>query len=513
MSGKLTVDEIRYTSAEFDNLTDIQKEAYLLAMAENRERAELIKTMIMTTEAYRHVLIDSYNRYKGYKPIIFKERFPLQHETYPKINNKLVSAFEKEVVDVKCSYILGVPVIMSLPANENGDTTGAKNDKIEKEINRIVKYNSLDDVDMENCKMASSTGTAYELWYNSVDPNGRVMPKVMRLNPWEVIPVIDKRTGKTDAMIRYYETYESLLVKDDKGDEKVVKSTTTYAEYYDEKNIYYYIKTKDNNFVPVEINGFIQQPHEFPFIPIVKCINNDEEMSDFYISASYIDAYDRAISDFSSEMEQTRQAYLLVYGAAFDAKTFEKLKQTGALRVDEGGKIEWLIKDINVAGLDSLLDKLSKNIIRFCCSVDFTDKDLYGNLTKMAIAYKFRLLESKAMVFERKYKTFLSKRWALLSGYMKKLGINFDYLDLEYRFTRNIPVNTVEEAETLVKHRNGGLSMETAFGQLSFIDEPQKEIDRVVEEENRMLPSINDDNVQEPEPDDDIEEQTTGQEA
>jgi len=508
MSGKLTVEQVRYQDGAAQNLTDVQNEAYLLALAQSETRAAIIKRMVLTTKSYRHLLYEKYDRYRGIKPIVTDERFPLGGENYPKINNKLVSAFEKEVVDVKSAYVLGIPIIYSLPANE-----GSENDVIEESLERVAKYNNLDDVDMENCKMASTAGSTYEMWYNSIDELGKVIPKVMMLKPWEVIPVTDKRTGRIDAMIRYYETYEDLLVKNKKNEDKIVTSKVNYAEYYDNQMIYYYMQNADGDFKPVEVDGVTEQLHEFQFIPIIKCINNDEEMSDFEIAKSLIDARDRALSDFSSEMEQTRQAYLLVYGAAFDETTFEKLKQTGALRVDEGGKIEWLIKDINVEALDSLLDRLGKDIVRFCCSVDFTDKDLYGNLTKMAIAYKFRLLESKAMVFERKYKAFLNKRWALLSGYLKKLNVNFDYLDLTYSFTRNIPVNSVEEAETLVKHINGGLSRETSFGQLSFVDDPKKEMDRVLEEEEMFMAGINDDNIQETIPQEAEENQTLGQEG
>jgi len=430
------------------------------------KKAETIKKLISDHKTKAENLKTRYFRYKGKKPICTRPA-----ESTAKVNNKLISGFEREVPDVKAAYGCGIPITVEF-------LEGAGNvDQLNNLKSDLMTMNNVEDLDPEHWKMAAITGVSYELWYNGVH-QGKAVAKVLQLWPWEVIPIYNKNQDLVEA-IRYNKEFHQDLNKE-----------VTTVEYYDSTNVYYY-RDVNGTYYPYEVKGVYELPHMMGKVPINKAINNKEEIGDTELAESYIDAFDRAISDLSSEMEQTRLAYLLIYGAVLDEEVFTRLKQTGALQVDSDGKIEWLIKDVNVEGVREVMDRLEKLIIRFSGSVDFTDKDLYGNLTKMAISYKLRLLESKCSVFERKYTSFLRNRWEIISNYWDLNGISLDYLKMKYTFTRNVPVNTVEEADTLKKHIEAGVSKTTSFAQTSFIDDPDAEFEKAIEEQNAELDSYN----------------------
>lgn len=66
------------------------------------------------------------------------------------------------------------------------------------------------------------------------------------------------------------------------------------------------------------------------------------------------------------------------------------------------------------------------------------------------------------------------------------IGVQVPYgepMDIAFRFTRNIPNNVAEEAET-AKNLIGITSLETALSTLSVVSDPKAEITRIQDEQN-----------------------------
>ena len=83
-----------------------------------------------------------------------------------------------------------------------------------------------------------------------------------------------------------------------------------------------------------------------------------------------------------------------------------------------------------------------------------------------------------AQVTERKFKKGYTRQYELLSAFWKqKPGISIDPFDLRFVFTRKFPKDVDQEIDTLVKGM-GVLPLETLYGLMSFIENPQEEAEK-----------------------------------
>ncbi|WP_426578882.1 phage portal protein [Bacillus altitudinis] len=109
--------------------------------------------------------------------------------------------------------------------------------------------------------------------------------------------------------------------------------------------------------------------------------------------------------------------------------------------------------------------------------------------------YKLMALENKCITMERKMTAALRYQYKLLcSAWARKNAFitNDDYLKVWFTFTRNLPANIVEEAETTAKLK-GLVSEETRLSLLTFVDDVQYEIERMNESKVDSIYSFDED--------------------
>lgn len=391
-----------------------------------------------------------------------------------KINNKVNNDFVGEIVDTKVSYILGNPIHYSI--DKNNYLNMEEQYKVHQgHVNHFVIRNSMNDKDIELGKLVSICGVAGREIY--IDKNGN--ERIANLNPWETIFLTDS-DDKVEYALRIY--YELRKVGDKLADHRVV-------EFYDNEKITYFVETEDNDGVRFiydteqEVNP---RYHVFGFTPIVKVVNNEEEMGDVEPVLALIDAYDRTMSDINSEIEQFRLAYMYFRSdSPPDDELFNQAKQTGGFYVGKDGEIGFITKNINDAVVEHHLDRLEGNIERFAKHVRLNDPSLFGNnASGDAIKTKILTLENKTKMLEVKMKTALFRQFEILSSAWEKKGIVIDYLNLFFNFKRNLPSNLAVEADIQVK-LNGLVSDRTRLAELSFVDDVDYELEQMAEDEER----------------------------
>jgi len=72
-----------------------------------------------------------------------------------------------------------------------------------------------------------------------------------------------------------------------------------------------------------------------------------------------------------------------------------------------------------------------------------------------------------------------------LGNAWEKRGIPFDWTKLDAQYTRNIPVNVVDEA-TAATTLMALTSRRTALGTLSMVDDPDEEMERIQQEQEEF---------------------------
>ncbi|MBE0449031.1 MAG: phage portal protein [Actinobacteria bacterium] len=428
---------------------------------------EMVKLLIedhKNTALKLNIFYESYKQSEAATPIL-KRTFTDEN----KVNNKLANDFIGEIVDMKVGYMFGNPISYQIDKEAQG--AEAANE----EIAMFNKRNAIDDLDAETGKLATICGIGARLLY--IDTEGD--ESVMNLWPWEVIFVYENNIEEPLAAIRYYKVWR--LSDNDEWVEYI------RAEWYTNEAIHYLLSDDKGEYSYDPEEPVNPLPHVFDEIPVIAFINNEEMQSDFEKVLSLIDGYDRTLSDVNSEIEQFRLAYMKLIGASIDDDTLDAALRTGVFQIpQEGCDLEFLTKELNDVIVENHLNRLEDNILRFAKSTNFKDESFAGQQSGVAIRYKLTPLESKCVTMERKFTTALRRQFKVLVTAWQKRNVTFDPIDTKFTFTRNIPINLLDEAKTTTKLK-GMVSEETRLGQLTFVENVEEEIERMKADTEEML--------------------------
>ena len=435
-------------------------------------------------------LIKTFRMDKGRKYLELWNRYtlkdvPIMHHkvaNYTKVNEKIANDFYADIVDTKTGY-MGNEVTTGL-SRAKYKTDGVL-DETEYQADRehlrdFQVSTSSEDENSEMVSLAGATGIGYRLLWVKEGKND-VM--TMNIDPWEVIYIFDPSLNEAVAAIRFF-IIESKVF----GDDTKVKEITV-VEWYDKTDVTYYIDDGDLNF-SLDISKGTEgtQPHLFNGVPVIPFPNNGLEFAEPQKVTDLIDAYDLIMSATTSEVEQLRLAYMYIRSAGLmvDDPYMKALEQTGIFPLEEGGEVGFISKDLAIEGVKIMLDEIRKNIYEFAKSIDMS-KDFGGGMRVIGWQVALLNLENSSVVTERKFKKALREQYRMLTEYWKTFqGVDIDPMSIEFTFTRNFPRDIQGEAETL-NLLLGAVSTETAYSQMSFIDDPEAEIKKKAFEDNPFL--------------------------
>jgi len=433
--------------------------------------SQIIRDLLSENKARHEEIKNLYKRYKATDdgvPIFSRE-----FEDDNKINNKINNDFFSEIVDTKIGYFAGKPIAYNLDRNmysvgkDSEDKDIIEEELYKSHLNVISDFNirsNIEDVDSETAKRAAICGYGARLLY--IDYEGK--ERVINIEPWEAIFISDGSTNEPQYALRYYQV---SITEDNKTEKR------TKVEWYDNKNIMFFIENKKGDFILEETKA-----HLFEFVPLICFQNNDEMQGDAEKVLKLVDSYDNTLSDVNSELEQFRLSYMAFYGAEPTKEVIDMARKTGAFGMDKDDKIEFITKNLNDTTIEHHLDRLEENILRFAKSVNFNDESFGGNITGIAMKFKLFGLESKCITAERKFTAALRRQYKILATAWNKKAIAIDYTNIFFTFKRNFPLNLLDEAESTTQLK-GLISERTRLSLLSFVDDVEYEL-QLMQEEN-----------------------------
>lgn len=425
--------------------------------------SSMIQELINAHGEIAGVYLNKYEKYKQEKLAIQERVF----EDDTKINNKLANDFRSSIIDQVVGYMFGTPITygvneMNYGENEYSDIIG--------KLDHFITLSNLQDLDSETGKTCSICGKAYRLCY--INDEGE--ESVTEIMPWETIVLKDQNRVK--YALRYYKDYNA------EGKE------ITKVEWYDDTHIYTFMQV-ENDYVlesePVE--------HLFQFCPVIEFENNKESMGDFDRVETLIDAYDRLISDNQNELEEFRQAYMVFDGGAeLEKEDVIRARRSGAFTVPEGCRPYFLTKDVNNTFNSEQKQILEENIYKFSKSVNMSDEKFSGG-EQSGESRKWKLidLENKAITKERKFAKSLKDMFKILCSAWNVKGLNLNYLDVYFSFTRTLPIDLSYYGEVATKFK-GILADKTVLEMLPMIDDVEYELElQAKEAEQKVLDQMN----------------------
>lgn len=411
---------------------------------------DLVRKILQMNAAERGRIEELYDYYRGKTKIL---RRTVADPTKP--NNKIVNPFPAYITNTLSGYFMGEPITYKSEDEAQID-----------ELNMIVSYNDGSFVDMELARGASICGTSFELHY--VDEEGQ--PRFVQVNPLEVIPVYDDTIENNLLyVIRVIPQFN------------IAKQQDYFDVYiYDDKTIKHY----KSGVALTSFELLDEMPHFYGEVPWVIYHNNNEDLGDFELVKSLIDAYDSIESDTLNDFEAFVDAYLVLKGMTADADDIAQMKENRTLLLDNDADADWLIKQESGNTVEDMKNRIVSDIHKFSCCPDLTDKEFAGNASGVAIKYKLIGTEDVVSTKERYFKKGIQRRLELITNILNLKGNSYDYRAIEVVFTRALPTNETEIADTINK-LSGIVSTETLLSLLPFVEDVEAEMNRLEEQKER----------------------------
>jgi len=395
-----------------------------------------------------------------------------------KKDTKLINAYPEYITTIATAYFLGKPISYAL-----------QDDKLKKDFEKLSEYLATEEEQQENFEHASNLsvfGKSYELWYMDVDKTiGNI--------------VVDPR----DCFILRDKTVKKNIIAAVRWDKiKNEENKWVYTlEVYDSTSVttYEYINDSDKKEVPT-VKGETKL-HGFNQVPIIEFLNNKRANGDFKNVISLIDGYNEATSTAIDDMKDFTDAYLvLINMGGTDEKALEEMNKNKVMLINEQGDAKWLVKQVNDSYAQNNKNRLNQDIHKFSMIPDMQDKEFSGNSSGVALGYKLLALEQLAAQKEMYFKKAINQRLQLMIDFYnlkispkdinQRLQLMIDFYnlkispkDIQKVFTRNVPKNLVEAADTAQKLQ-GIVSHETILSILPFIEDAKVELEKIKAEED-----------------------------
>ena len=390
-------------------------------------------------------------------------------------NNRIVCNHAKDIADTASGYFMGSPVTYS------GD--------IDQDIDPLLMAfdrGSVDDVDADNALDLSIFGLTYEYVYADREGN----PTSKALSPLHTFIVYDDTIEENELFGVYY------WARKDDVDQRlyfvatVVTENLKYEFYLESKPEY--MNKPDEQKDPSVYADETPQEHYFGAVPIIEYLNNKEAVGDFEMQIPLIDAYNNLMSDRVNDKDQFIDSILALYGAILGDTTEETkealqtLKQEKLLELPIDAKAEYLTRQMDEGGAETLRTALKEDIYTFSHVPNLTDESFAGQASGVALEYKLLGLEMLTKTKERHYRQGIKKRIRLYCNFLGLKQIAIDAGSVIPTFTRALPKN-LQELAGIISMLQNRVSEKTLLHLLPFVEDPDGEIEAVEEQKEAAI--------------------------
>lgn len=217
-------------------------------------------------------------------------------------------------------------------------------------------------------------------------------------------------------------------------------------------------------------------------VPLIPFANNCEGCGDFEMVTGLVDAYNLLLSGAMDDMQSVANAFLALYGMQGTTQDdIDDANRTRVLSLAEGGKAEFVVKELNHEALGQLEGNLRRSILQLSMTPDLSDESFAGQASGVALQYKLWGIEQVRSAKERSFKDGLAALLAALSGGLSVLGTPADLTAGRTTFYKNLPRDHAALAETLLS-LSPVLSTRTILEQLPWVTDVEEELRRKAEE-------------------------------
>lgn len=367
-----------------------------------------------------------------------------------KPDNRLVVNYAKYIVDMFNGYFIGIPATVSHDDQVISDY-----------VNDFRKFNDMEDSESELSKLVDIFGHAFWYVYQDEDANTRVTYN----SPMNMLIVHDNSVAERPKFaVRY-------MIDEETG--------AGTGEVVTDKEIIYF--TLDN---AGDVHFNERTNHIYSKLPIIEVIENEERQGIFESVKTLLNALNKAVSEKANDVDYFADAYLKIIGMELDDEVSSSIRDNRVFNLwGESGSqldVDFLQKPNADQTQENLIVLLRDAIFNISMVANLSDKD-FGNSSGTALAYKLQAMDNLAKSKDRKMQSGFNRLYEVVLSVPTTQVPADAWSELNYKFTRNVPKNTLEEAQ-IVSQLNGQVSDETKLSVLSIVQDPKEELERMEEE-------------------------------
>lgn len=431
---------------------------------------EQISTIINNTDLTKFTENNQY--FTGNNPTIAAKADPTNDE-FP--NNKIPVPYGRKLSLTTSNYMFNRPVIYT-----SQDQTYIE------DIKEVFFLNDNDEKINTLGLNLIIHGVSYKLFYFKEDQGDT--PSYTIIPGSEIIPVYDfDIEPNLICVIRFYvmvdivdgtltktivETYyKTIFRKYEEQGEKVSTSTTN---------------STSESMILVD-----DTIHGFQVVPAV-VYGDSYQLGVFDAVKKLIDGIDTITSTDLNEIEKFALAYLVLTNATLDQDDADAAMEKRLFQLPEDATMDYLTKQINDTFNGNVLDFLVSEVHKQSGVPDFASKDFAAE-SGIALQYKLMGFENLAASIEYLFKKGEQESIDIINSVLfnsldrHEFILNDPDRVVKITMSRNIPEDTKSSVEIANLMSAIGISKETIFDQLTFIDDVEEEIKRMDEEKEKNM--------------------------
>ena len=381
--------------------------------------------------------------------------------------------FEYYIVNMAKGYLAGKPPVYTFTKGQ---------DAFEQAVTNIKRHN--DDATMFAKMIQDFIITSAAYMYVIENENNQIEYK--RIDPLNSVVVYNYDIEpKPIAVVRILEIEEETRIEVVTAERRVMRDK----------------EGKSVKFIDFTADGKEQEVYEkelFWADVSVVAFEHPQAIAIFEPAENLIDMFENMLTNKRSMTQYNDEAKLVIKGhqtinppeimdendnVRINPKWQEeisRLYQAQALHFPTEGGAEWLIKNVDYAGMISTLADIKDLIFTVTSVPNMADRNFANNVSGIAMKYKMFALDQYVTELDRIFKKGYRRLWNIVTNRLNQRGSAFDILDLEVGFAKNAPQSSAESSSEAVNlFRNGVISQYSAIVHAEVGLDPAEEMERI----------------------------------
>ena len=425
----------------------------MFRLARDTERTRTLLSEFLTEHNH-----EVKNRYEPLYDAYTSDHEILHDPAKPKYkpDNRVVVNFPKYIVDTMNGFFIGNPIKII-----------AEDEAVADYVEYLDRYNDQDDNNAELAKICSIYGKGNEMYYTDEE---------------------------SELCITYLDPKEAFMIYD----ESIIERPLFFVRRYVDREGFEYGSISDETSVRnFKVTGGLTwldewQPHYFPGVPATEYVENGERQGIFEPVMSMVNAYNKAISEKANDVDYFADAYLKVLGTVVDNEDVKFIRDNRIVNFEGDGSdkiiAEFMEKPNSDTTQENLLERLERLIFQISMVANISDEN-FGTASGIAMKYKLQSMSNLEKTKERKFAAGMNRRYQLLFGHPASKVPADAWIQLQYKFTPNIPANLQEEAQ-IASQLEGITSHETQLKVISAVEDVKGELDKIEEENKEAMTPV-----------------------